>query len=420
VIKNFPCIKLKDYAIKIGSGITPSGGESSYKKSGIPLIRSQNVLMNRLDLSNVVFIDEAQHEKMSGSKVKSGDVLINITGASIGRSCIVADIQEANVNQHVCIIRLKEGLDGRLLSFFLNSNFGQKQIWSFQGGGSREGLNYPQIGSFEIPLPPLPEQKAIADLLSTWDEAIEKTEHLIRAKEKYFRWLLRELISELMGDLNNSKWEKVILADVCKIITSNVDKKVCSDEFPVRLCNYMDVYRNNYITSQIDFMWGSATQSEIEKFCLKKNDVLLTKDSETPDDIANSACVIEEFENLLCGYHLAILRPKKQLFGPYLNYVLKTPRVRYEFSRQANGATRFGLGLSSYENVYIPLVSLEEQKQIAETLNTAQQEINILKKLAEKYKTQKRGLMQKLLTGEWRVKPEVVGKFSGNNDESIN
>ena len=158
-------------------------------------------------------------------------------------------------------------------------------------------------------------------------------------------------------------------------------------------------------------MPASATASEIEKYQLRIHDVLLTKDSETPDDIANSACVLDAPENLLCGYHLAILWPKKNLFGPYLNFALHTPRIRYEFSRQANGATRFGLTMSAYNMVELPLYSIEEQKAIAEALTASQQEIELLKQLVDKYKTQKRGLMQKMLTGEWRVKPEIVNQY---------
>lgn len=112
----FPVTKLKKHTIKIGSGVTPRGGETAYKSLGIPLIRSQNVLVNRLDLSDVAFIYEDQHQKMSGSKVQPGDVLLNITGASIGRSCVIpSGVDEANVNQHVCIIRLKNSIDGKLL-----------------------------------------------------------------------------------------------------------------------------------------------------------------------------------------------------------------------------------------------------------------------------------------------------------------
>jgi len=300
------------------------------------------------------------------------------------------------------------------LNDFLRSPMVRKYIQSCASGTSNSmvKINKKAVENIPVILPALPEQKAIADLLSTWDDAIEKTGRLIQAKEKWFKRLLHSLACDHCSlDNEKSYWKKVKLGEVCKVITSNVDKKTTPGEKLVRLCNYMDVYKNYYITSDLDFMVASATLNEIDKYQLKVHDVLLTKDSETPEDIANSACVLEASGNLLCGYHLTILRPEKQLFGPYLNFVLNASRIRYAFSRQANGATRFGLSLSAYDMIEIPLPPIEEQQQIAETLSSAQQEIDLLKQLAEKYKTQKRGLMQKLLTGEWRVKPEIVNQY---------
>ena len=139
---------LGNVASKVGSGITPKGGSESYLAVGIPLIRSQNVLTGVLDLEDVAFISEEQHNKMNATQLKAGDVLLNITGASIGRSCIVpADFVEGNVNQHVCIIRPTEQLNSIFLSAFLNSELGQRQIDAFQAGGNRQGLNFAQIRS---------------------------------------------------------------------------------------------------------------------------------------------------------------------------------------------------------------------------------------------------------------------------------
>jgi type I restriction enzyme S subunit len=288
----------------------------------------------------------------------------------------------------------------------------KRQIYVLVVGSNYPAVNSSDVANLKFSIPKsTSERQAIADLLSTWDEAIEKTERLILAKEMCFKWLLRELISEPRNTQKNTEWKKVKLGEVCKVITSNVDKITSPDEAPVHLCNYMDVYKNYYITKELDFMPASATAGEIEKYQLRVHDVLLTKDSETPDDIANSACILDAPENLLCGYHLAILRPRENLFGPYLNFALHTPRIRYEFSRQANGATRFGLTMSAYNMVGLPVPPLEKQKEIAETLSAAQHEVDLLKKLVEKYKTQKRGLMQKMLTGEWCVKPEIVNQY---------
>ena len=137
------------------------------------------------------------------------------------------------------------------------------------------------------------------------------------------------------------------LGDTCEIIVSPVDKKTIDGELPVKLCNYTDVYYNNSIGSEIDFMDATAKSSEIEKFSLIENDVIITKDSEAPDDIGVPAYVKETIDNLLCGYHLAILRPKKQTIGKYVCYALISPRAKYDFYRFANGITRFGLTTGS-------------------------------------------------------------------------
>ncbi|RZK44479.1 MAG: restriction endonuclease subunit S, partial [Pedobacter sp.] len=109
--------KLGDHIVKVGSGITPRGGHESYVKNGVLFLRSQNVLRGKLNLTDVAYIPIEQHNKMSGSKVQIGDVLLNITGASIGRSCVVpSSVQEANVNQHVCIIRPTEDINSTFLS----------------------------------------------------------------------------------------------------------------------------------------------------------------------------------------------------------------------------------------------------------------------------------------------------------------
>src|SRR5471030_2593295 len=129
---------------KIGSGITPLGGDKTYKPSGRPFIRSQNVGWGHLLLDDVAFIDEEAHASFDGTEILPDDVLLNITGASIGRSAIAdARIIGGNVNQHVCIIRVKRGeLKPILLNQFLISERGQAQINSFQAGGNRQGLNF--------------------------------------------------------------------------------------------------------------------------------------------------------------------------------------------------------------------------------------------------------------------------------------
>ena len=166
--------KLGVYCSKIGSGKTPRGGSSVYTDHGVMFLRSQNVLWGSLDIRDVSYIDEATNKAMLSSEVRCKDVLLNITGASIGRSCIYLLNDRANVNQHVCIIRLSQEGKERLLPEFLLqqilSDHIQQQIIDCQNGGSREGLNFQQIADFNIVLPSIKEQQVICGILNSFDQ----------------------------------------------------------------------------------------------------------------------------------------------------------------------------------------------------------------------------------------------------------
>jgi type I restriction enzyme S subunit len=154
---------LKRVTSLIRSGKTPLGGATVYEDEGVPFLRSQNVHFSGLELSDVAFIDIDTHRSMSSSSVLPHDVLLNITGASVGRVCVVpASLQQANVNQHVCIIRLERDMAlSEFVATVLQSSGIQAQIRADETGSSREGLTFSQIGDFAIALPPLEEQRAV-------------------------------------------------------------------------------------------------------------------------------------------------------------------------------------------------------------------------------------------------------------------
>lgn len=187
---------LGDLVAKVGSGITPTGGEKVYKKEGRPFLRSQNVGWGYLLLDDIVFIDEETHKSFLATEIKLNDVLLNITGASIGRSAVVDNrLLGGNVNQHVCIIRVNTTkFSPYFLNFFLLTEIGQKQIQSFQAGGNRQGLNFGQIKSFQIPLPSLLEQTAITAVLSDMDAEITALEQ----KRDKIRALKQGMMQELL------------------------------------------------------------------------------------------------------------------------------------------------------------------------------------------------------------------------------
>lgn len=185
--------KLGEIASKVGSGSTPRGGAEAYVDSGIIFIRSQNVNNDQLLLEDVVFIPENTHQKMAGSKVIANDILLNITGASIGRSCVVPkNFTEGNVNQHVCIIRTPND-EPKFIQAFLSSKNGQDLIESYQTGSGREGLNFQSIRSFDLSMPCLEEQTKIANFLSVIDQKIEVVAQQIEQAKTWKKGLLQQM-----------------------------------------------------------------------------------------------------------------------------------------------------------------------------------------------------------------------------------
>ena len=167
-------VRLADVTVRIGSGITPRGGAAVYKTSGRPFIRSQNVGWGELRLAEIAYIDDATHITFPATEIRTGDVLLNITGASIGRSAVATvELRGGNVNQHVCEIRLKPGvMDPHFVNAVLTSEVGQSQIDAFQAGGNRQGLNFQQVGSIRIPAPDIEQQRAIGRVLTDADNRI--------------------------------------------------------------------------------------------------------------------------------------------------------------------------------------------------------------------------------------------------------
>ena len=157
------CVRFGDLFSRMGAGSTPPGGEKSYVKEGVTFLRSQNVYNSGLVLEGVARISEATHEKMSGTKVLGGDILLNITGASLGRTAIVPreGWTTANVNQHVSVLRPLVPETTEYLYLMMTSPYFQLLIAGSSPGASREGLAIKRMELFSVPLPPEGEQRRI-------------------------------------------------------------------------------------------------------------------------------------------------------------------------------------------------------------------------------------------------------------------
>jgi type I restriction enzyme, S subunit len=198
-------------------------------------------------------------------------------------------------------------------------------------------------------------------------------------------------------------WDVKRLKHISNTRVSNVDKK-SEDEIQVKLCNYIDVYKNEFINEKIEFMVATATRRQVDSFELKKGDVIITKDSETPDDIGIPAYVdLEDTKNVVCGYHLAISTPiDSVLLGKYLFRLFQSNIFRSYFEVSSNGITRYGLDTYSILNANIPLPSYSEQCIIADFLDQKTSKIDDLiskkQKLITFLKEERAAIINKAVT----------------------
>lgn len=200
--KHWMLRKIKHLTSKIGSGKTPRGGGNIYSNEGILFLRSQNIYETGLYLENATYISPEIDDSMKSTRVYSNDVLLNITGGSIGRACVYPQYIEthANVNQHVCILRPIQGYTHpSYLFYYLISHVGRNYIRYYQTGGNREGLNFEQIGNFAIPSFSIHEQTKIVNYLdektSQVDQIVNQQEQLVKEFESYKKSIIYEYVT---------------------------------------------------------------------------------------------------------------------------------------------------------------------------------------------------------------------------------
>lgn len=210
-------------------------------------------------------------------------------------------------------------------------------------------------------------------------------------------------------------WEIKRLRHVGSFTNSNVDKKSYEDQEAVRLCNYTDVYYNEFVTAKLSFMQATASRGEIEAFSLKKGDVLITKDSEDPADIGIPALVAEELPGVVCGYHLTIIRTSDADTSRFLHRVIQSHPTKAHFFVEAPGITRYGLGQDAIGNLPVCLPPAEHRSILSDWIDreTARIDALIAKKtrFIELLKEKRQALIIQAVTKG--LDPNVKMKDSG-------
>jgi type I restriction enzyme S subunit len=212
-----------------------------------------------------------------------------------------------------------------------------------------------------------------------------------------------------------SHWNVLRLKHACEVFPSNVDKHARDDEPPVRLCNYTDVYYNERITADMPFMEATASEEQIARFTLRGGDTIITKDSETADDIAVAAYVPDDLPGVVCGYHLSMVRPRGSTCGAFVKRLFDSIYAKARFAVAANGLTRVGLGQYAVDNIDLPFPPVDEQRAIAAFLDRETTKIDALveeqKRLIELLKEKRQAVISQAVTKG--LDPSVPMKDSG-------
>ena len=402
---------------KIETGNTPPKSDEENYEGGIYLWVKPDEL-NGLEPIRETKEKLSEKGKQFSRVVPEGSVLVCGIG-TIGKIGVAGT--ELSTNQQInTVVFINEKFESSYGKYLMSSL--EPEFWRRSNKVVVSILNKTKQGDIKIPLPSNPEQIQIADFL---DDKTEKINKVIENKKKQvdllkeqkkitittvthqgFNNKIKDSKNRWLGNIS-STWSTKKLKYTALVKFSNVDKKTNDDEIPVLLCNYVDVYKNEFINNTITFMKATAKKSTINRFSITKGDILVTKDSETPEDIAVPAYVNEEMENVLCGYHLTLITTKENLIGKYLFRLFESDMFNSQFEYRANGITRYGLSTHAFNNALIPIPPKEEQLEIIEyldnysknisgSINTIQQEINKL----EEYK---KILINDCVTGKMKV-----------------
>ncbi|MEU2895869.1 restriction endonuclease subunit S [Streptomyces sp. NPDC001273] len=402
--------RIKSAASKIGSGKTPAGGSEIYVDEGVIFLRSQNVHFDGLRLDDAAYINQETHREMRGTQVMPDDVLLNITGASLGRVARAPrDLGESNVNQHVCIIRPTKDFDARYLAYSLASRPGQEQIFELQVGGNREGLNFEQVGNLRLPAAPLEVQRRIANFL---DNETARLDALSRAREAQLRCLDALWQSKLA-----EKAETLIAAHgslpLRRVITS-VEQGWSPQ------CEDVEASHTEWAVLKTSAVSSGAFQplqhkrlpSDLQPDLrneIKDGDVLITRGSGSPAHVGVAAVAKTEGRRLLLSDLLYRVRVSDGWSPEFVTLLLGSMPVRARMAllfRGQSGQT-IKLRAEDIKSIEIPATPAEMQTQIVRELSSAQEHIHraqhALRKSQSLLHEHRQSLITAAVTGQFDV-----------------
>ena len=376
------------------------------KKYGTIVLRSSNIQNGKLCFENNVFVDM---DIPNRARTKNGDILICVRNGSselIGKSALIP-IEYENVafGAFMTVLRSVHINNIFLLYIWQNSKT-QKQVHETFGATINQ-ITDKDFLRILIPIPPtIDEQKRIANALSQVDDLLAALDEQIEKEKLIKQGTMQQLLTgktRLQGFCH--PWVEKEIEKLGNLTGAGVDKKKNEDEKPVRLVNYLDVFRRDVIFDrELDF-WVTANETKLQQCNVLQGDVFFTPSSEMPYDIALSAVAMENMDNVCYSYHIYRLRFFENIDLKYKAYMFKSPSFYDQANVMCEGSgKRYVISLSKFRKMKVFYPSdIEEQQAIANILSTMDEEIQALQEERDKYALVKQGMMQQLLTGKIRL-----------------
>ena len=377
--------KLGELAVKVGSGSTPKGGNAVYTTSGHCFVRSQNVGMGHLILNDIAYIDELTHQKQKSTELRTNDVLLNITGASIGRTALATEeINGGNVNQHVCIIRTNGNVEPSFICDYIQTSKIQKYIQSLQTGGSREGLNFEQIRSFPINIPTVEEQVKIAKLLSLINERIATQSKLIEDLKKLKSAIIDYAINSLDTDFAKFSSLYEMAGEGGTPTTSNAG---FYDNGKIPFVKIDDL-KKKYLTENKDFITELGLQKSSAWLVPTRS--ILFSNGATIGEITITTYPVCTKQGILG------IVPKPNIDVEFLYYFMSSSYFRKAVSRIVTEGTMKTAYLKDINNIRCPIPKKEKQLDIAKMPSALNFKIDFEQSILKLFGSQKQYLLRQM------------------------
>lgn len=382
------CNKLLD-----GTHFSPQSKEGDFK-----YITSKNIRNQGLDLGNVDYISKEEHEAIyKRCPVKFGDILLTKDGAGTGACCINTLEEEFSLLSSVAVLNTNPDFTiNQYLQQYIQSPIGQKIIQDEVSGQAITRITLEKIRRFKIPLPPLPEQRAIAQVLSTADAAIHSTEKLIVQKELRKKWLMQQLLTgkkRLKGFVG--EWKEMHIRDIANEVSirNKSDKQLI-----VLSCT-----KYEGLVPSLEYFGRKIFADDITTYKIVSRHHFAYATNHIEE---GSIGYQENYDEALISPMYTVFKTNGKVNDEFLFKLLKSHPLVCQYQNRMEGSIdrRGGLRWDAFSIIKIKIPSIEEQTAIAQVLQAADKEISLLQTKAEKLMQQKKGLMQQLLTGKKRIK----------------